>query len=174
MPYTQDMTRRTVATVYPDRESAERAFDALQSASVPHGAMSLLTSQETLQSLTSMDQKRVESGTAAGAGAGTILSSLAVVASLPLAGSFFAAGPFGALMAGAASGAVTSGSIGALIGLGFDEPTAKGFEDRIKEGGVGVAVETETKDEAERIKKLLSEAGDDRARELLITTKPRP
>jgi len=168
------MTKRTVATVYPNREQAERALDALRSAEVPSGSLSLLTSQETLQSLTAMDKKAVESGTAAGAGVGSVLTGLAVVASLPLAGSFFVAGPFGALMAGAASGAVAGGSVGALVGLGFDEPTAKAFEERIGAGGVGVAVETETSDEANRMAEILAEAGDDRARELVFITKPRP
>lgn len=168
------MTKRTVATVFPDSASASRAVHALHSVDIPGSAVSLLSSAGTLESMAPGEGKAVERGTAVGAGVGSLLSTLAMAATLPIPGGFLVAGPFGALMVSAAGGAVGGGSIGALVGLGFDDATAQGFDERIREGGVGIAVETETSDRAAQVASVLQKEGDERAGALLITTRPRP
>ncbi|HJL43602.1 MAG TPA: hypothetical protein RMG48_20005 [Myxococcales bacterium LLY-WYZ-16_1] len=164
------MTDRTVAAVFEDRETAGHALHALHAAEFPGSAVSLLTNETRKGQLVPGEPKAVEEGTGVGAGVGALLGSMAMAATVPVAGGIFVGGPLGAVLVGAASGAVGGGTAGALAGLGVDQPRAKAFEDRLHQGGVGIAVETHTRDEAERAAELLASSGG----ELIITTNPKP
>jgi hypothetical protein len=92
---------------------------------------------------------------------------LATVAGLiPVIGPIFAAGPLiaalgiggavGATAAGALTGVAAGGLVGALVGLGIDEPAAKEYETEVSSGNVLLAVEA---DEAIDIASVFSRMG---------------
>jgi hypothetical protein len=71
-------------------------------------------------------------GTAAGAGSGAL--------AIPGLGLFVAAGPIMAMLSGIGVGGVLGGIAGALVGLGTPEYEAKGYEGRIRNGGILLSV----------------------------------
>src|SRR5437868_1522968 len=75
-------------------------------------------------------------GTAVGAGLAAVAAIGASVA-LPGLG-LVIAGPLAAALAGGGAGAVTGGIIGGLVGLGISEPSAKVYEQALRDGGVAI------------------------------------
>lgn len=168
------MTKRTVSTVLADEAQAHEAVDALRSAGFSRESIGVVMSGSTKERLYPGDAEKVEEGTGWGAGLGAIAGGLAALASLPVPGGLFVAGPVGALVTGAATGAVGGGLVGALVGLGVPEEQAEIYEQRVRDGGVALAVETETIDSAREAERILGAAGGPRGRETLVITKPRP
>jgi hypothetical protein len=78
---------------------------------------------------------------------------------IPGVGPLIAAGPILAALSGAAVGAAAGGIAGGLIGLGIPEYEARQYEEKIKAGGVLIAVHSENADETKRAKKILEEGG---------------
>jgi hypothetical protein len=96
-------------------------------------------------------------GAAIGAGIGVLAGIAAVAGVIPVVGPLFAAGPLaaalgiggaaGTTVAGAATGAVAGGLIGALVNLGVSQENAQRYADRVHAGDVLVsAYADETKD----------------------------
>lgn len=100
-------------------------------------------------------------GASAGGVTGGVLGLLAGIGALaiPGAGPFIAAGPIMAALSGAAVGAAIGGIAGALIGMGIPEFEAKQYEAKIKEGNILISVHARDGDAADRIKKIMEEAG---------------
>jgi hypothetical protein len=90
-----------------------------------------------------------EKGAAIGAGVGALAGIAAVAGAIPVVGPLFAAGPLaaalgltgavGTTVAGAATGAVAGGLIGALVNLGVGEESAQRYADRVHAGDVLVS-----------------------------------
>ncbi len=104
-------------------------------------------------------------GTATGAVTGGVIGgALGLLAgigalAIPGMGPFIAAGPLMAALSGIAAGGITGGIVGALIGLGIPEYEAKLYENRLKDGGILIAVKVASHDWAKRIKELLEKNG---------------
>ncbi|MGF1507958.1 MAG: hypothetical protein ACFB9M_00495 [Myxococcota bacterium] len=168
------MTTRTVSTVYGDAETANRAVEALLQAGHPPEAISLLTDSDTKETLFPGDRQEVEKGTGWGALFGALIGSGVMISLLPIPGGIFVSGPLGAILTATATGALGGGLIGSLVGLGVPREKAMLYERRLREGGVAVAVDTETKDEADEADALLCRVGSAASRQTLVVTKPRP
>lgn len=168
------MTKRTVSAVLDDHAQATRAVDGLTAAGFSRDAISVVVSDATKEKLFPGEAKAVEEGTGIGAGIGALAGTFGALASLPVPGGIFAAGPIGAVVTAAATGAAGGGLVGALGGLGVPREVAERYERKVKEGGVAVAVETETVDAAREAESVLVSAAGEAARETLVTTKPQP
>jgi hypothetical protein len=100
-------------------------------------------------------------GGAAGALAGGVLGWLVGIGALaiPGVGSFIAAGPIMAALAGMGAGAALGGASGALVGLGIPEYEAQRYEGRVKEGGILLSVHCDNSDWTSKAKSILEESG---------------
>jgi len=172
--YRGRMTKRTVSAVFDDHGQANRAVEGLTSAGYDRDDVSVVMADDTKEKLFPGESKKVEEGTGIGAGIGALAGTFGALASLPVPGGLFAAGPIGAAMTAAATGAAGGGLVGALGGLGVPRDLALRYEAKLKSGGVGVAVETGTIDETREAESVLLSAGGDSARDTLVTTKPQP
>ncbi len=84
----------------------------------------------------------------------------------PLAAALGLTGAAAATVSGAVTGALAGGLVGGLVGLGVPEETAKVYENRIREGGVLIAVAArEGDDEAHAV---LEEHGADEIRNVMV------
>jgi uncharacterized membrane protein len=90
-----------------------------------------------------------EKGAAIGGTLGALAGIAAIAGVIPVVGPLFAAGPLaaalgftgavGTTVAGAATGAVAGGLIGALVNLGVGEENAQRYADRVNAGNVLVS-----------------------------------
>jgi hypothetical protein len=100
-------------------------------------------------------------GATAGGIIGGTLGLLAGIGALaiPGLGPFIAAGPIMATLAGLGAGGATGGLIGALVGAGIPEFEAKHYENRLKEGGILLAVHVPSDEAGKRAKEVLERVG---------------
>ena len=144
-----------------DRDSAERAYNSAISRGYKHDDVNLLMSNDTRKkyfddntvATTELGSKAME-----GAGVGATIGGVAVgiaaaiaaigtTAVFPVAG-LVVAGPLLAGLAGAGAGGATGGIIGALIGAGIPEESAKLYETDIHNGGIVMGVNPRTPEDA--------------------------
>lgn len=78
---------------------------------------------------------------------------------IPGLGPFIAAGPLMATLAGIGAGGTVGGVVGALVGAGIPEFEAKRYENRLKQGGILIAVRAMNDDQAKRWKDVLQKNG---------------
>lgn len=138
--------------MFRDRESAERAYNALQERGYTNEEINLIMSDETRKKHfanevveTEMGNKAAEglgAGSAIGGTVGAIVGVLAAVGtSIVVPGlGLVIAGPIAAGLAGAGAGGITGGLIGALVGAGIPEERAKVYESGIKKGNIVMGV----------------------------------
>jgi len=94
-------------------------------------------------------------GTAVGAtlaaiaamGTSLLIPQLAIVIAWPLAAAF----------AGGGAGAVTGGVIGALVGLGIPEPSARAYQEALRDGGVIIGVVPKDGEDVNHLKQYFAE-----------------
>jgi hypothetical protein len=149
-----------VTGLFPDRESAERAYGAITERGYGQDDINLVMSEETRKKRFSVDDRETELGNkaleGAGTGAavgGTVGATLAAIAAigttLALPGlGLVIAGPLAAALAGAGAGGATGGLVGALIGAGISEERVKDYEEGIKKGGIVMGVTPRTPEDA--------------------------
>jgi hypothetical protein len=148
--------RRTVAGLFPDRESAEQAINALKVAGFTGDQIGVALRDRTAQGvlIEETGTQVAEDAAATGALGGGLLGGLAglligvgalvipglgpIVAGGLLATAFGVAG--GTAVVGAGLGAAAGGLLGALAGLGIPETEARHFETGFRAGGVLVTV----------------------------------
>ena len=153
---TRDFTgRQTIAGLFHDRVSAERAINGLKDAGFNPGDIGVAMRDRTAQGeLVEDTGTNVAGGAVTGAVGGGLLGGLVgflvglgalaipgigpVVAGGALATAFGVAG--GTAVAGAGIGAAAGGLVGALVGLGIPEEEARHFESGFRAGGVLVTV----------------------------------
>jgi len=158
---THDVTPKPMVTgLFPDRESAERAYESISDRGYGQEDVSLMMSEETRQKCmggspiqTEMGNKAAEGAGIGGAIGGTVGAIAGAVAalgtSLLIPGLGIAvAGPLAAGMAGAGVGGITGGLAGALIGWGIPEERVKEYESGIKNGGILMAVKPRDENDA--------------------------
>jgi hypothetical protein len=92
---------------------------------------------------------------------GGTLGVLAGVGALaiPGVGTFIAAGPIMAGLAGLGIGGAVGGLVGALVGMGIPEYEAKRYEGHVKDGGTLLSVHCDTSDQVSRAKDMLKSTG---------------
>jgi len=150
-----------VTGLFPDRESAERAYGSVTSRGYGQDDVNLVMSDETRKKHFAVDNRETELGNkaleGAGVGAGiggavgaTLAAIAAIGTTLALPGlGLLVAGPIAAGVAGAGAGGATGGLIGLLVGAGIPEERVKHYEEGIKKGGILMGVKPRTPEDAE-------------------------
>lgn len=160
--------------IFADRSAADRAIDELTDRGYGVDELSVFVhDMETYQE--GGRTENVAEGAVSGAATGGVVGGIAGLLvgvgaiAIPGVGGLLAAGPVAAALGltgaaattftGAASGAVAGGLIGALIGMGVPEDTAQVYEERIREGGVLLAVPHTHITEQNEVEAVLSDLG---------------
>ncbi len=155
------MTRH-VSALFHDRDSAERAYQAITERGYTRDDINVVMSDETRRRHFEADTTplRTELGSKAaeGAGIGGAIGGTigAIAAALAAVGTTIAlpglglviAGPLVAGLAGAGAGAATGGLVGALIGWGLPEERVKEYETGVREGAILMSVKPRTEEDA--------------------------
>lgn len=174
---------RMVLGVFADRVDADNAFDDLKAADVDVKEISVVTRQNEGSTVinTGDEANPVAEGVATGGIIGGLAGLLIGVGAIaiPGIGAVLIGGPLAAALgltgaaattaAGAVTGAVAGGLIGALVGLGIPEEDARLYEDRVRAGGVLLAVPATTDTEAD-VRSILEDNGADRVRAFTLQT----
>lgn len=160
---TTDSSGQLVTGIFPDRTSAEAAYNAAHSRGYSKDDVNLVMSDETrtrhfpatdgANVETELGNKAAEGAGIGGAIGGTVGAAIAAVAamgtSLVLPGlGLVIAGPLAAAAAGAGAGAAGGGIIGALIGWNIPEERVKHYEEGIKKGGILMGLRAKNADDA--------------------------
>ena len=152
--------------IYPTRESAEDAVDALRTAGFRNTDISVLFSENKgTKDFAHAKSTKSPEGTAAGAGAGAVIGGtlgwLAGIGALaiPGIGPLMAAGPIVAALAGVGLGGTVGGLTGALIGMGIPEYEAKRYEGRVRKGGILLSAHCDNSDWVKRAGEILHRTG---------------
>ena len=150
-----------VTGLFPDRESAEYAYNTTTGRGYGRDDVNLLMSDDTRKrhfpsdsgAETDLGNKAME-GAGVGGGIGTAvgatLGALAAIGTnlvLPGLG-LVVAGPLAGALAGAGAGALSGGLIGAMVGWGIPEERARAYETGINEGGIVMGVHPRSEDDA--------------------------
>lgn len=155
---------RMVSATFEDRDSAEKAFKALEDKGYTKDDINLIMNKDTRKRYfdndgddhTKLGSKAMEGagkGSAIGGSVGAIAGVIAALGTnliLPGLG-LVIAGPIAAGLAGAGAGGLTGGLIGALVGSGIPEDHAKEYEKRINEGRIVMSVKAKNDEDAEDI-----------------------
>lgn len=160
-------TSNLVTGIFNDRDSAERAYTALQNRGYKKDEIHLIMSDDTRKKhfahetvTTELGSKAMEgagTGSAIGGTVGAIAAAVAAIGSnllIPGLG-LVVAGPLAAALAGAGAGGLTGGIIGALIGSGIPKERAVVYEKGINEGHIVMGVEARDGLEASEIENEL-------------------
>jgi hypothetical protein len=152
---------RMVTGLFNDRDSAERAYNAVTERGYSRDDVNLIMSDETRNRYFAGDQSiETELGTKAaegagiGAGIGGALGAIAaavaaVGTSIALPGlGLVIAGPLAAALAGAGAGGAAGGLLGALIGSGIPEERVKHYEEGLRRGGILMGVTPRSDEDA--------------------------
>lgn len=170
-----DQQSRVMTGLFPDRDSAERAYQGVIDRGYNKDDVNLVMSDETRerhfgQSGTAGSSGETELGTKAAEGAGigagiggtvgAIAAAVAAVGtSIALPGlGLVIAGPIAAALAGAGAGGAAGGLLGALIGWGIPEERVKRYESGIKEGGILMGVRPRSDEDAEYLSRHWQDA----------------
>lgn len=153
---------RLVTGLFPDRNSAELAYQDLSARGYSNDDVNVVMADETRKRhFSGDDSTKTELGTKAaegagvGAGVGGALGAIAaaiaaVGTSIALPGlGLVIAGPLAAALVGAGAGGAAGGLLGALIGYGIPEETVRHYEQGIKDGGILMAVKPRTDEDAQ-------------------------
>jgi hypothetical protein len=153
---------RMLTGMFPDRESTENAYRALDERGYSTDDINLLMSDETRnkqfsKGKTELGNKALEgagTGSAIGGAVGAAVGIIAAIGTsvlIPGLG-LVIAGPLAAGLAGAGAGGVTGGVIGALVGSGIPEERARLYDNGIKNGKVVMGVRPRNEEDAEYFK----------------------
>jgi len=137
------MTMHTVVGHFPDRASADVAYDELRQRGFAAQAIGIVErGREAGHGGGAEEPVTAGEGAAVGGIAGVLIGGGAML--IPGVGPILAAGPIAAALAGAVTGgvtgAVTGGLAGALVDAGVDEDAAHYYDELVRVGGVLVTV----------------------------------
>jgi hypothetical protein len=157
----QTRNSRLVTGMFNDRESAERAYNSINSRGYDTTNVHVIMSDKARDTHfgntvveTELGNKALK-GAGAGSAIGTTLGAVAgavaaIGTNLILPGlGLVVAGPLAAGLAGAGVGAASGGIIGALVGAGIPEERAKIYEDGVKKGNIVLGVDAKNDEDAE-------------------------
>ena len=158
--YNPDARSPLVTGLFPDRASAEAAYNAANTRGYNTDDVNLVMSDDTRTRHFGDSAVETELGTKAAEGAGiggaiggtlgAIAAAIAAVGTtLALPGlGLVVAGPIAAAIAGAGAGAAGGGLIGALIGWNMPEERVKEYEEGVKNGGILMGVHARSDEDA--------------------------
>ncbi len=151
---------RYLTGLFPDRDSAERAYQGVVDRGYKSDDINLVMSDDTRKRHFSGDStlggretelgNKAAEGAGIGAGIGGALGAIAaavaaVGTSLVLPGlGLVIAGPIAAALAGAGAGGAAGSLVGALVGWNIPEERIKDYEDGIKNGGILMGLRPKT------------------------------
>ena len=162
-----------VTGLFPDRASAERAYETAASRGYTKDDVNLVMSDATRKQFATEGPVKTELGTKAAEGAGVggaiggtvgaVLGAIAAVGtSIAIPGlGLVIAGPLAAGLAGAGAGALGGGVIGALVGWGIPEAHAKRYEAGVKSGGIVMGVRPRSDDDGAYLQREWATSGQD-------------
>ncbi len=170
--------------VFSSRLQAEEAIGELERAGYdPKGISVMMKDNSEAQEVAHNTGANVAGKTAAGATTGGVLGGIAGLLvgigaiSIPGVGALLIAGPVAAALgltgaaattvSGALTGALAGGIVGALVSIGVPEETAQVYEDRIKEGGVLVAIPTR-EGEGNKVREIMEAHGADQIQSISV------
>ena len=155
-------SNRMMTGMFKDRESAERAYNALHSRGYSKDDVNVIMSDDARKrhfsdshnNDTDLGDKALEgagAGSAIGGTLGAIVGAIAAIGtSVALPGlGLVIAGPLAAGLAGAGAGGLTGGLLGALVGSGIPEDRAKVYESGVKEGNIVMGVTPRSSEDAD-------------------------
>lgn len=156
------MSNKTYVTgLFRDRDSAERAYQAVTERGYNSNDVNLVMSDTTRDryfAQTGAIKTELGNKAAGGAGVGGAIGGTlgAIAGAVAAIGTTLAipglglviAGPIAAAVAGAGAGAAGGGLIGALIGWGLPEERVKEYEVGIRNGGILMGVTPRSDDDA--------------------------
>ena len=152
--------------IYNDRESVERAVEALKAEGYRNTDISVLFPETTgTKDFAHEKHTKAPEGATTGAGTGAVVGGalgwLAGIGALaiPGLGPFIAAGPIMAALAGAGVGGTVGAVAGALVGMGIPEYEAKRYEGRVKSGGILLSVHCDNSEWTKKAKQILEDTG---------------
>ncbi len=166
----------TVIGVFPTREHAEAAIEELNSRGYEYDDISVIVKEDANMNRAKGGEVGADmaDGAVSGAIPGGVLGGLAGLLiglgaiAVPGLGGLFIAGPLAAALgltgaaattlSGAATGALAGGLIGALASLGLPRDVATYYEQRVREGGVVVAVPA-THMDTEEVRRIMKNRG---------------
>ncbi len=155
----QTSDSRLVTGMFTDRDSAERAYNALHSRGYTKDDVNLIMSDDTRKKHFADGVHETELGNKAAEGAGTgsviggtvgaIAGAVAAIGtSLLIPGlGVVIAGPLAAAVAGLGAGGAAGGIIGALVGSGIPKERAVVYEQGIKDGHIVMGVHARNEDD---------------------------
>lgn len=159
-----------VTGLFPDRDSAERAYQSATARGYSSNDLNVVMSDDTRKryfSDTGTTKTELGSKAAEGAGVGGAIGGTlgAIAAAIAAVGTSIAipglgiviAGPLAAALAGAGAGGLTGGLVGALVGAGIPEERVKHYESGIKEGGILMGVKPRSREDADYLAKTWEE-----------------
>jgi uncharacterized membrane protein len=149
----------TVLGIFSNRELAENAINELQKIGLNVKDMSIIMREgEERNRLEANTGAQVGTKVATGAATGAVLGGIAGILigvgaiAIPGIGALLVGGPLAAAMGltgiaattaeGVVAGALTGGIVGGLVSIGVPEERAKTYEERVKHGGILLAVPT--------------------------------
>ncbi len=152
---------RLVTGLFPDRDSAEQAYQSIVDRGYSRSEVNVIMSADTRKKYftgsasaeTELGSKAIEGagiGGSIGGALGAISAALATVGTsiiIPGLG-LVIAGPVVAALAGAGAGGLAGGLVGALIGWGIPEEHQKFYEAGIKDGGILMSIRPRTEEDA--------------------------
>ena len=153
--------------LYKDRESFDRALEALRASNFRNSDISAIlpdrdhTTKDLAHEINTKTPEGIAAGATAGAAVGGVLGWLVGVGAIaiPGIGPLIAAGPVVAALAGAGAAGATGGLVGGLIGAGIPEIEAKRYAGRIREGAYLLSVHCDDRTWAKRAEEILEATG---------------
>jgi hypothetical protein len=147
----------TVLGVFGDRENAENAINELRGSGYDPKNISIVMKDESEGTVINNNTgASVATGAASGATTGGVIGALAGLLvgigaiAVPGVGALLIGGPLAVALGltgaaastvtGAVTGALAGGLLGALMGMGVPEEDARIYEERVKGGGILIAV----------------------------------
>lgn len=175
---TATLTQNVVTGIFHDKESAERAYTAIENRGYGQKDINVVMSDKTRDKLYSgkNDDSALSSGskTMEGAGTGSAIGGTigAIAGAIAAIGTSLAipglgiviAGPIAAALAGAGAGGFAGGLVGALIGSGIPENDAKRYEQGLNQGNIVLVVHPRNDDDADYIERVWRSNGGDVSR----------
>lgn len=146
--------------LFNDRDSAERAYNAITARGYNRDDVNLVMSDDTRKRYFNDETITTELGTKATAGAGigsavggalgaAVAAIVAIGTTVAIPGlGLLIAGPAAAAIAGLGAGGLAGGVVGALIGLGIPEERVEHYQAGIDNGGILMGVNPRSDDDA--------------------------
>lgn len=155
--------RRIITGMFKDKESAERAYDILESRGYGKDDVNVIMSDDTrkkqftdTRNPTDLGNKAMEGAGKGGLIGGTLGAIVGIVAAIgtsvliPGLG-LIIAGPLAAGLAGAGAGSIAGGLIGALVGAGIPKEKAEVYQEGVKNGSIVLTAYVRNDEDAQYI-----------------------